>query len=239
MNQYRQVYIDNTPTEYFVSRDGDIISKYKNNISHPKVFTTEKGYQYVKLWFNSKTKAQFVHRLVAKAFIENPKNKPEVNHIDGVKSHNHVDNLEWVTSKENKDHAKRTGLLHYNCGEDTGTLVYTNDQIHEVCLLMELNNMTVNEISDNTGVSCDTIYGIRSKGIWSEIAKNYNIPAIQKRSSRAYTEEDIRLVCKLLENGKSRSYIVTATNVKKSTINDIIHRRRWTYVSKDYNIDFK
>ena len=68
------------------------------------------GYLYVSKQSGRKTKHYYVHRLVAEAFIENPLNKPEVNHIDGNKRNNIVENLEWCTRGENIIHAYKTGL---------------------------------------------------------------------------------------------------------------------------------
>lgn len=68
------------------------------------------GYLVVMLYGSKSRTTCKVHRLVAKAFISNPENKPEVNHIDGDKSNNYVDNLEWVTGSENKAHAYSIGL---------------------------------------------------------------------------------------------------------------------------------
>lgn len=70
------------------------------------------GYLQVHLYQGGKSsrRVRYIHRLVADAFIPNIKNKPQVNHINGDKADNFVDNLEWVTSKENNNHAEHTGL---------------------------------------------------------------------------------------------------------------------------------
>jgi len=62
----------------------------------------------------NKIKSFGVHRLVAEAFIENPKNKPQVNHKDSNRANNHIDNLEWATSKENNYHAHKYGFADNN-----------------------------------------------------------------------------------------------------------------------------
>ena len=65
------------------------------------------GYYYVRLCHPIlKSKAFMLHRLIAQAFIDNPKNKEQVNHINGIRSDNRIENLEWMTSKENLRHAR-------------------------------------------------------------------------------------------------------------------------------------
>lgn len=71
---------------------------------------TVQGYKKVNLYKNSNGKIYPVHRLVATAFISNEFNKEEVNHIDGNKNNNCVENLEWNTKKENQIHCVKTGL---------------------------------------------------------------------------------------------------------------------------------
>lgn len=66
-----------------------------------------KGYLRVDLYNEQGKKHMKVHRLVAQAFLDNPDGKPQVNHKDGNKQNNSITNLEWVTNKENCEHARR------------------------------------------------------------------------------------------------------------------------------------
>lgn len=90
-----------------VSNHTGIIHKPERILSCRK---DKKGYLRVYLDDNRKTKFISVHRLVAIVFIPNELEKPQVNHIDGVKTNNNVENLEWVTNQENQLHAIRMGL---------------------------------------------------------------------------------------------------------------------------------
>ncbi|HJX49856.1 MAG TPA: NUMOD4 domain-containing protein [Candidatus Nanoarchaeia archaeon] len=76
---------------------------------------SRKYYCLIFLYKMNIKKVFLIHRLVAHAFISNPKNKPEINHKDGNKQNNKSNNLEWSTSSENKIHAFKTGLrIFYN-----------------------------------------------------------------------------------------------------------------------------
>jgi hypothetical protein len=88
---------------YQISNTGRVKSLRKEIIL--KQHNTPNGYPYIILKVQGIQKNKMIHRLVALTFILNPKNKPEVNHKDGNKQNNHVENLEWVTRQENIEHA--------------------------------------------------------------------------------------------------------------------------------------
>lgn len=87
---------------YFVSADGFVYGKNKTRL---KTFDCE-GYEYISLRKGGRKYTKRVHRLVAKAFISNPNNLPEINHIDENKKNNAINNLEWCTSSYNKTYGQ-------------------------------------------------------------------------------------------------------------------------------------
>lgn len=98
---------------YEVSNLGNVRSLNYNRTKKIKLLKPSgntDGYLRVKLCKEGKTKMCSIHRLVAQAFLENPEVKEQVNHRDGVKTNNCVDNLEWCTCSENITHAYRSGL---------------------------------------------------------------------------------------------------------------------------------
>ena len=92
--------------EYQVSNTGRI--KKNGKLKYP---SANNGYLRIGILINGKYKTFGVHRLVAEAFIPNPENKPEVNHIDCNKYNNNVSNLEWTTKRENIEHAIKNNLF--------------------------------------------------------------------------------------------------------------------------------
>ena len=132
--------IENYKGYYQVSSDGRVksLKRTRIGISNIPVAVNERvlipkedNYKRVVLSKNKNKKTFSIHRLVAKAFIFNPKNKPQVNHKDGDKLNNNISNLEWVTASENHIHAHKiglkkpniTGLLKFNNGHSTGKKV--------------------------------------------------------------------------------------------------------------------
>lgn len=99
--------------KYEVSNTGKVRNLNYRNQGRTREFKkslNDWGYEFVHIYSNGHTKKHMVNVLVARAFIPNPENKPQVNHKDGNKRNNCVSNLEWATQSENMLHAYKTGL---------------------------------------------------------------------------------------------------------------------------------
>lgn len=97
-------------TRYSVCKEGYVYGLNGNKL---KPAIDKKGYKRVGLMINGTLKSKRVHRLVAETFIPNINNKPCVNHINGIKTDNRIENLEWVTHRENTAHAILNGLFSF------------------------------------------------------------------------------------------------------------------------------
>ena len=226
---WKYVYIKDEKTKYQVSNLGNVRNTKRNN--KLLVQCVDKyGYNYVCLSHKSKHYHRTIHTLVAKAFIPNPDNKPQVNHKDGRKYHNYYKNLEWVTGKENVIHSYETGL-HDNVaiGERHGNNKHKENDIKHVCKLLEDGQMTISDISKITKVPKVTIHDIISKKYWRHISDNYNISNYSYKKIKGIDPELMKKIKILAKEGKSPSDIRKILNLPYS---DIVYSRIYYYVNK-------
>ena len=97
---------------------------------------------------------RMVHRLVAEHFIPNPHNKPQVNHKDGDKTNNRMDNLEWVTPSENGQHAYRTELSKPSVNQRRSAMKLTDEQRREIVERYKAGSITTRQLAKEYGCSC-------------------------------------------------------------------------------------
>ena len=109
-----KTYIKGFEGIYSISRDGTIINEIRGNVKKPTKIKI--GYLMVDLYKENKATKTYIHRLIAEHFIPNddPINKTQVNHINGNKLDNSISNLEWVTQRDNIQHAVDTSLRVYS-----------------------------------------------------------------------------------------------------------------------------
>lgn len=220
--------------DYYVSKRGKVYSVKSGHLKARSLVDLG-GYKRLSLISDEgSSRNELVHRLVASAFIPNPLNLPEVNHINGIKDDNRVENLEWISREGNIQHAYDTGL---NCvkGERNGRSILKEEDvlyIYERCL----QGSQRKTLADEFGVDESTISDIISKRNWSHILKD--LPSVKVRNkSKSLTEEEVRKICSMLQDGEKSSTIYDTIGrdvLTKYNLFDIKNRRVFKSVSQDY-----
>lgn len=164
---------------YWIDETGKIINKKTGNVISWK--KEKNGYYRVSLMkIGGGTILKSVHKLVLMAFNPNKnQNKLQVNHKDGNKYNNNLENLEWVTAKQNIQHSIQNNLTNFDYlnGEGTNFNHYTEEQAKTVIELLKTNKYTDKEISKITGLPVRSfIAKIRRKETWKYLTKDIITP---------------------------------------------------------------
>lgn len=157
---------------FSISNKGRVKSMHHSYLKNGKIRTkfekilTQKinDYYVVNVTHKSKSRTITVHRELAKCFIPNPDNKPCVNHIDGNKLNNSIENLEWVTYKENTIHGIQNGLIKVS-GDNCHWAKLSQVEVIEIYKSKESAKL----LSEKYSVNTKTIYSIRKKRNWRQV----------------------------------------------------------------------
>lgn len=130
--------------------------------------TDKDGYKILLCRKNGKYKGYKIHRLVALYFINNPRNKPQVNHLDSDKTNNNVLNLEWCTNDENVHHAVSMGLVKNSNRNYDGKVKLSLEKAREIRKIRSVEKLSLPKIALIYGVSERTIRRIIGNRTWKE-----------------------------------------------------------------------
>lgn len=208
--------------KYLVSSSGYVLS-FKTG--KPLKCTNHKG-GYLRLGLvlsDGSDKSLLLHRVIAMTFISNPENKPEVNHIDGNKHNNRVDNLEWVTREENQKHAF-LNKLNTNDGVKNSRCLLTEEDVVEIYNRLLLGDK-VAIIARDYKVNTSTISNIKRKKNWKELL--IGLPDIKLNfKSSAMSEHQIQECKNLRDKGFTCKMMSEILNITLGQAESVFRTKR-------------
>ena len=225
--KWKQIYLDNKPSNYWISNKGRVWTNKKKTFMKPQ--RTTDGYLFVHFPYKNKAKRIYlrINRLVAIYFIPNPDNKPEVNHINGDKEDNTVENLEWSTRSENMTHCFRTGLHPSTRGENSHVATHTEKDILYIAKLLEDPSLSLSDICKITGESKSFVHAIVSRSNWWWLTAGFKFA---DRSSGHLNKKFYKYIDELILHGYTNKEIfdrlsTTTLNLTYEAVRGLIRRR--------------
>jgi hypothetical protein len=161
--------------DYYASADGSIYSSRFNKITNyncalrklkPAIW--KGGYLLVRLYVGDKILKRHVHTIIAKEFIPNPDNLASVNHKDGNKTNNCVENLEWMSVSDNVKHSI-TSLGHTRIGSRNGNALLDEAAIISIRKMYDTGQYTQSELASQFNVSRSAIANITRNVLWTHV----------------------------------------------------------------------
>lgn len=185
---------------YEISNLGNVRNVKTKKLRTPQL--RDNGYLATMLSYKGKVKNYLIHRLVALAFIPNPENKPMVNHLDGIKINDWVDNLEWSTGKENSDHAYENGLAN-NRGSNNVMARLTESDVVEIKKLL-VQNVLHEDIAERFSIAKTAIAKIQRGERWAYVDIEGFTPYKQStpKPKAKLTTADIEKIKELYSSGE-------------------------------------
>lgn len=181
---------------YQVSNLGNVKSKKTNKIL--SINKNKNGYCSICLFKNGKVVRKYIHRLVAQTFVLNPDNKTDVNHIDGIKSNNTIQNLQWVTKSENTKHAVKNNLIKYKSGENHHFSKLNKQKVTEIREKYNNLNISKEELSKEYNLNYATIWKIIENLSWKD--NNY----IKRKTS--WNRKEVEAILRKLADDIDNEY---------------------------------
>lgn len=150
-----------------VSRNGKKCRSRKRD-RYYSPWLASNGYLFIAIKVGNRRSKYTIHRLVARAFVSGYFEGAHVNHINGIKTDNRPENLEWVTGPENNSHAWRIGLVDLR-GEKSPLSKLTNEKIREIRRLLAEGSMKKHHIAKQFGISDAMVLKIERRQAWAHV----------------------------------------------------------------------
>lgn len=209
---------------YLINSIGDILVFFKDEWKELKQRVDPRGYKIVDLHKKGFKKTIPVHRLVATMFCYNPdpENNIFVNHIDGNKLNDCASNLEWVTPKENVQHAFRTGLT---------VLKLSKKEVHEICRMLT-DGVEMDIIAERFGICIPYLHSIYYKKAWREITSQYDF--YDYEINHPLEKDQVVRIAEELMKGYTNVKIAKDLGINDEVVRNIRLKKTYAKWTKNY-----